>query len=383
MSKLPILMYTLGCVLTLLISQTTGWIIPLTAQHAKGRDSFSHRHSAVFASSQDTDVMPDTDTVTGLLEQAGIDANNVMIETVDEKSAFCNTLYRIRYDNATAIAKCFSPLALKRMDSSRTLGELDRLAATAGLAPEILASNSRGILMENCVGRVLTEEVVQQPNFSESASVATALARLHHLPVAPSATNILWKACDVMLSLTDEAHMDTSTGWTLSRLHRTIEQHREQLNALQLPITACGHGDCKPSNVFLVDSDNNDATDKTIKLLDLELAGTHYRAFDLAKFWRTNASIDSTNRNRHIFYETYASTTSNIVGDRPTNVDTLELEVDLLLPLTWLEAALFFTCMATQDAAAQSNHWNELAMDRLESYSQYMQGKRFDQLYVL
>jgi thiamine kinase-like enzyme len=385
MTKLLILLYLLGCFVALLVSQTTGWIVPLSAAHhanAGRADSYSRRHSAVFASSHDS-IMPDT--VTDLLKHAGIDANNVDIEKVNEKAAFCNTLYRIRYNNnTTCIAKVFSPLALQRMDPdpSRTLGELDRLAASAGLAPEILASNLSGILMEACVGRVLTEELVQQPNFSESANVASALARLHHLPVAPSETNMLWQACDVMLSLTDEAHMNTSTGWTVSRLHHTIEQHREQLHTLQLPITACGHGDCKPSNVFLTDNDTI-GTDMSVKFIDLELAGTHYRAFDLAKFWRTNSN-DSTDRNRNIFYEAYAATSNTIAGGKPALLDNLELEVDLLLPLTWLEAALFFVCMATQDAApAPSNHWNELALDRLESYTQCMQGKRFDRLFVL
>jgi thiamine kinase-like enzyme len=384
MAKLLTLRYLLGCILALLSSQTTGWVAPQSAAHHANacRDSYSRRQSAVFASSHD-DVMPDA--VTELLLHARIDVNNVDIEKVDEKAAFCNTLYRIRYNsNATCIAKVFSPLALQRMDPSRTLGELDRLAASAGLSPEILASNSDGILMEACVGHVLTEELVRQPNFSESAAnVASGLALLHHLPVVPSETNILWNACNVMLSLTDEAHMDTSTGWTLSRLHRTIEQHQEQLHTLQLPITACGHGDCKPSNVFLTDTIG---TDKSVKFIDLELAGTHYRAFDLAKFWRTNsnAAIDGTDRNRNIFYEAYASTSNAVAGGKPASLETLEIEVDYLLPLTWLEAALFFFCMATQDAAAErSNQWNNLALDRLESYTQCMQGKRFDRLFVL
>jgi thiamine kinase-like enzyme len=385
MAKLLILRYLIGCILTLLISQTTGWIVSLSAaNHANAgpRDSYSRRHFAEFASSRDSDI---PDTVTDLLMHAGIDANNVDIEKVNEKAAFCNTLYRIRYNNnATCLAKLFSPLALQRMDPSRTLGELDRLAASAGLSPKILASNSRGILMEACVGHVLTEELVQQPNFSESAAdVASGLARLHHLPAAPSETNILWKACNVMLSLTDEAHMDTSTGWTLSRLHRTIEQHRQQLDNLQLPITACGHGDCKPSNVFL---SHTIGTDKSVKFIDLELAGTHYRAFDVAKFWRTNsnAAIESTDRNRNMFYNAYASTSNAIAGGKPVSLASLEIEVHYLLPLTWLEAALFFACMATQDAtAARSNHWNELALDRLESYTQCMQGRRFDRLFAL
>jgi thiamine kinase-like enzyme len=179
-----------------------------------------------------------------------------------------------------------------------------------------------------------------------------------------------------MLSLTDEANMDTSTGWTLSRLHRTIEQHREQLHTLQLPISACGHGDCKPSNGFLTGNDII-GTDKRVKFIDLELAGTHYRAFDLATFWRTNSNVNI-EKNRNIFFEAYASTSNTIAGGKPVSLETLEVEVDLLLPLTWLEAALFFFCMATQDGSVRSNHWNELALDRLESYTQRMQGKTFD-----
>jgi hypothetical protein len=103
-------------------------------------------------------------------------------------------------------------------------------------------------------------------------------------------------------------------------------------------------------------------------------------------FWRTNsnAAIDITDRNRNIFDKAYASTSNARTGGKSLSFETLELEVDLLLPLTWLEAALFFACMATQDAtASRSNYWNELALDRLESYTQCIQGRRFDGLFVL
>jgi hypothetical protein len=126
--------------------------------------------------------------------------------------------------------------------------------------------------------------------------------------------------------------------------------------------------------VFLIDNDTI-GTDKSVKLIDLELAGTHYRAFDVAKFWRinSNAAIDSADRNRNMFYEAYASTSNTIAGGKLVSLETLELEVDLVLPLTWLEAALFFVSMATQDAASLSNHWKQLALERLESYTQCMQ----------
>jgi len=361
-----------------LLQITSAWSFPL--QHERSRlfqkkvvllGSVKHNMDAV--------LLPDT-TVANLLLQAGINTNITTIEILTDKAAFCNTVYRIRYKdtitNPALIAKVFSSLALQRMDATRPIGHLDGLAASAGVAPKIAAACETGILMEDCTGTVLTEDLVHGAAFSEQCSdVGTALARLHCLPVEPS-TNMLWKACNVMLSLTDEYLMDTAHGWSLARLYQMVERHREQLESLQLPLTASGHGDCKPANVVL---DNS----SVVKFIDLELAGTHYRAFDIAKFWRTSAATGTASRNhqahytqenRRAFYQGYSMATND-------SVETLELEADLLLPLAWLEAAIFFCCMATQDSQ-QATHWNMLATDRLYRYSECMQGKRLDQLYL-
>lgn len=355
--------------------------------HASSRIQ-RHASTVTLAGSAAKENVVVPDAVATLLVKAGIDSTDATLEPVTDKAAFCNTVYRVRYNESgrSAIAKVFSPLALKRMDATRPLGQLDRLAAAAGIAPNILATTETALLMEDCEGSVITDAMVHGIRGGDDDNtddndvsvctnkVAAALGHLHQLPgVEPSATNMLWRACTVMLSLTDESCLDTTAqGWTLQRLHETVDRHREQLQRLQLPLTASGHGDCKPSNVLA-------EFNGSIKFIDLELAGTHYRAFDLAKFWRTACATDQTEARRRAFYETYAATA--ITDHSKTTVQTLELEADLLLPLAWLEAAIFFGCMATQDAA-QAHHWNGLAADRLEQYTDCMQGKRLDQQYL-
>jgi hypothetical protein len=101
----------------------------------------------------------------------------------------------------------------------------------------------------------------------------------------------------------------------------------------------------------------------------------------LAKFFRTDSPTEFTKQNQRAFYQAYletaATTTTTATPSSSsssseqmtvtTTLDDLEREVKLLVPMTWLEAAIFFVCMACQDEV-QASRWNQLAMDRLMSY---------------
>jgi Choline/ethanolamine kinase len=221
-------------------------------------------------------------------------------------------------------------------------------------------------------------------------------------------------------------------GWSVERLYDTVRMHQQDLESNdQLLLTWTGHGDCKPCNLILLHDNHagslETATTTTttttltphssIKFIDLELTGVQYVAYDLAKFWRrngtgTNNEPSSSTRNRRAFLQTYAdetttssssrtsrsssSSSENMLAQKLVDVQELEWQMKLLLPLTWLEAAIFFACMANTaigaaaaaaDASRSSSsrngspwpqypfgkntnvdQWMNLALDRLKSY---------------
>jgi thiamine kinase-like enzyme len=337
-----------------------------------------------------------------LLQQATISIHDdaTFIETVSSAMAFCNSVYRVQVPTVTAattaacdigtrttsstiyFAKIFSSLALSRM--TLPLGVLDQFVARHSLAPPVVAQTASGILYENCPGRILTEaDCHSRANEEECRMVARALKELHslqpHYSIDGALDNVLWKACDSMLQLCHESY--ECQGWTLAKLNAIVQQERSQLESLQLPMVVCGHGDCKPANIILLQDDtitqSQSQSSTQVRFIDLELAGVHYRAFDLAKFFRTDSPTEFTKQNQRAFYQAYletattttttAATSSSEQMTVTTTLDDLEREVKLLVPMTWLEAAIFFVCMACQDEV-QASRWNQLAMDRLMSY---------------
>ena len=310
--------------------------------------------------------------ITELLDQAGVVP--ARIDLLDGQAAFCNRVYRITtcsrtnatnqpHHPTTVIAKLFSPLALERMDPRRSLGQIDAYVARNGLAPTVLARNARGILLQDCGGRVMTEHDVYDPASDQATyRCALALAQLHNLPELPAdkssadAPNMFWRACAVSMShIANDWECTTTTSgthWNKALLQKVLDEH--QVVMKDLSTVPVGHGDFKPSNAIAAD-----IAGRTV-FIDLEMTGRHYRSFDVAKFLRTSSKEYSHERKR-FFLESYAHAVDccNVVG--------LEQEVDLAMPLTWLEAAIFFAAMETLDGS-QAAKWNDLARDRLENY---------------
>ncbi|GKZ00711.1 hypothetical protein MPSEU_001023100 [Mayamaea pseudoterrestris] len=301
---------------------------------------------------------------------------NVCIESVASEMAYCNSVYRIGvFDSAkTYYAKLFRPLALSRMTAE--LGSIDRLVSSHGLVPTPLVVTESAILFDEVRGRILKEaDCHGRSNVNDCKAVGRALGMLHSISI-PATTvaateNVLWKACESMLRL---CHADYSyRGLTLPRLVDIVKAEHAKLESLSLPLVACGHGDCKPCNIFVLHNDEETSGDNvSIRFIDLELAGTHYRAFDLAKFFRTDAPSELyTKANQQAFYQAYLEHYKSATAEQHKTpvawLRDLQREVKYLLPMTWLEAAIFFVCMACQDQG-QANRWNELAYQRFESY---------------
>ena len=349
----------------------------------------------------------DLPLIYGLLEKANIDPTQAQIKPLGDSSsdnqAFCNRLYRIHYqldtnskDNQikspTVVAKIFSELAIARM--THTVGELDTIIGAAGIGPNVLSSLHAAILMEDCNGKVLTERDVHlDKNEHLLEQCAQTLAKLHDLrPCAGHEANVLFHSCNIMLScIPVDWSLSLDSYWTRSRLASCLDQHKLLLESTdskmpefsatsatktQLEMTGSGHGDCKPSNIILLPCENKHQN-VSVKLIDLELAGKHYRAYDLAKFWRTSKYLTSSlarkqdlEKRRH-FLEAYYHYSSSLTATLPE----LEQQVDLMVPLTWLEAAIFFASMesARENPPEQEKAWANLTADRLQNYEKSME----------
>ena len=160
---------------------------------------------------------------------------------------------------------------------------------------------------------------------------------------------------------------------------------RQRCEALRLPVVR-GHGDLKPSNVM------RSSEGSSIDFIDFELAGCHYRGYDLFKLFRTSG--DRSPENMRAFLQAYlrcrhargasapssasaadssATTGGHAAADASAlaalELDELQAEANAAEPLTWLEAAVFFL-FAICVYPSQAADWRPLATSRWEAYMQ-------------
>ena len=181
----------------------------------------------------------------------------------------------------------------------------------------------------------------------------------------------------------------TSDGFLREQVRAEVVRMRERCAALELPVVY-GHGDLKPSNVMRRDAtvpahplDHAIGNDDAISFIDFELAGAHYRGYDLYKLFRT--ADDFSNANVRMFLESYlaalpaaeataaaaaaASVAPASGSERALTASLAELEAEAYAaePLTWLEAAVFFL-FALSVYPDKAETWRPLAVQRWESY---------------
>lgn len=314
-----------------------------------------------------------------------------------DHKGFCNTLCLVQESNngsdmdsrsgsTVAIFKIYSDIAkARRRVSGLEDCHLDEYLGELGLGPRVYGSSKDCVLMEYLEsGLILNQDMMTTRLLKK---VATSLAKLHTLKLTTpqqqqqqqqrphSHGNMLWDSIDVLLDHVRDYSMKTY-------FQDQIDSQRTQLERLGLPLATIGHGDLKASNVMCLHTTMMQGD--CIRFIDLETAGVHYRAFDLAKFFRdklsTNnggsieniiiggnnydtASQSQSTRNDQIkFLQTYLGVVSVIINGSDSIIHDQDVE-SLRLESTWLEAAIFFY------ASRQPKEWKTLAEQRLEQYT--------------
>lgn len=218
--------------------------------------------------------------------------------------------------------KIFSSIAKARMRSNGN--RIDWMASQHDLGPKVYASSRDGILMQWLDGAGLNETIVHSSS-DWIDSVASRLASFHSLEVPPRPPHMLWETLQIMMHMT---HGDDSV---VIRDH--VCRQQELLETLNLPVVV-GHGDFKPSNIV------------GDRFIDFETSGMNYRAFDIAKLFRTDYPTQLTDDNMNVFLECYLLVSSECLVDHSKEIELFKLETKLLEPLTVGACKLFTTSIA-------------------------------------
>jgi 3-dehydroquinate synthase/2-deoxy-scyllo-inosose synthase len=256
------------------------------------------------------------------------------------------------------VVKRYTELAFIRFEAE-ALGTVDMLSGEHGVGPHVHYFSPQGSVIQRVDGQTLEESDMHKGDLKLLDSVAQAVAKLHQLsvPQACEGPPMLWRCIDRML----EAAGRTREFWPekvpdIDVILDEVLKLRVAVDKQKTSLTLC-HGDLKPSNVIL----NKESGE--VRLIDHELGGPNYRAFDLMKIFRT-AEKRSDQCMEH-FFRTYL--TSSGQPSEESDVQELLKEAKLFEPLTWFEAACFFLALP-QFKPQETSRWHELALDRWEKY---------------
>lgn len=280
-----------------------------------------------------------------------------------ESAGFCNQIFTST-TGERKMRKVYSDLAQRRMRLSGNQN-FDEIMGDLKIGPAVFESTEKFVIMEELAGRVLSNEDLLTSNNMSLKGVAETLAKLHCVQGfkrkdGKSDRNMLWDCCNVLLEELKE--WDENLYLTYSS---ELKYQKFVLESLSLPLVL-GHGDFKPSNVIVL-NDSGEA-----RLIDWETCGCHYRAYDLAKFFRAvepkSKEEDELLSKKHLtFLRKYCEQVRRISGTNAKDPNVVFFESKLLLPMTWLEAALFFHCKSFDDES-DSDAYTRNAEQRLQSF---------------
>jgi 3-dehydroquinate synthase/2-deoxy-scyllo-inosose synthase len=270
---------------------------------------------------------------------------------------FANHVFATKRRGQDLVIKRYTDLAFLRLDAE-AIGSVDVHSGENGVGPHILYSSPQGLVMERIDGRTLEEKDMHKNDFALLGNVAMAVAKLHQLPVPDVCKGppMLWRTIDKML----EAAGRKPELWpqempSIDVVLEEVENARAALKKFSPSVVLC-HGDLKPSNVIL--DVNNE-----VYVIDHELGGPNYRAFDLMKIFRT--ALKNSETSMAHFFRIYSESVSETT--HAVDVEKILEEAKVFEPLTWLEAACFFLALP-QFKPQETTRWHTLAMDRWEKY---------------
>lgn len=268
---------------------------------------------------------------------------------------FANYVWATKKYNQQIVVKRYTDLAFLRLDAE-AIGCVDVHSGENGVGPRVLYSSSQGLVMERLDGRTLEEEDMHIDDQGLLNIVAKALGKLHSLPVPKVSDGcpMLWRNIDrTMEAASRKPELWPQEMPSMQVILDEVEKTKVMVKEMQPHIVLC-HGDLKPSNVIY-----NKSADE-VHIIDHELAGPNYRAFDLMKIFRT-AGKQSDSSMDH-FIRRYCE-----MVDAEADIARIKEETKIFEPLTWLEAACFFLALP-QFKPQDTPRWNSLALDRWNKY---------------
>ncbi|GAB5355982.1 hypothetical protein AAMO2058_000251900 [Amorphochlora amoebiformis] len=330
--------------------------------------------------------------------------DSVVKNATQLSQGFCNYVWLINRpsdeklnSSSRVVAKVYSALHSLRTDRE-TWGAVDRLASDCGLGPSVVFDNEIGIIHDFLPGRVLEDKDMLKSS-PTLVPLAQKLSRLHSTDIPSvysSREPLIW---DFLTRMLDEI-VRRETHYKPHQKHPQENQSRYiflSSNVLRREIEICkkilrphhfpsvlAHGDCKPANAMTtlsepiplpsepkslpsepksLSKESNVSTEaNSVYLIDFELSGPNYRGYDIMKLFRKLPGPERDEAMRE-FLNVYIEESGPGVPD----VEDLMRECEMLEPLTWLEAVVFFA-LVLHIKPDQETEWVSLGRSRWQNY---------------
>ena len=275
------------------------------------------------------------------------------------------------------VAKVFSELSRRRAiagdcswgDVALKRGGLDSLGAG------LVYASREGVVHEWVSGNSLSlESLLAEGELLEC--MAGRLAQLHAIRLPRQARALFWGWLRSMNGVAFGRGTRPHLGTGRETLEREIAWAEAEVARAELgsPLVFC-HGDLKPDNVIRVANTPGGVDVIDLRFIDLELAGPNLRGIDVAKLLRRAGTRGESTR--PLTFEEGSESERALrafaghycLASGGGDPERLVLEAKALLPLTWLEAHLFFrAALSLETCSTRQETLSELAEHRWECY---------------
>ena len=285
----------------------------------------------------------------------------VKLSIVELSSGFCNSVHLVETDAGDKlVVKVYSDLSLLRTEKHQR-GMIDVMVSESGLGPAVRRNTDEGIAHNFVPGRILEEQDMHTRR-DVGKACAKLVAKLHSLETPPEFAGdgpLLWKWLERMLNEIESSETKDVLPVDVSELRAEVKRVSTIIREEENACVVLAHGDLKPSNVIFTQSDASE-----VKLIDLELSGPNYRGFDLMKLFRTSPQQYSEEHFKQ-FLKAYCN-------EMNVDVASVEAETKLFLPVSWLEATVFFALILVLEPRGSDDHtkWEALFLDRWRQYQE-------------